>query len=575
MNFAELKSESRAICWPEGEAENLVAPHDRFFNDALWDICKNVACYQVANTNVFPSCSTYFNCGMTVLPAPRGRILSVYTIGKDATTGLPTWCEKNVYQQVEYCQIERYVHLSRRCHTPSATNLVFASGIISTLFGCYRRKVHWPCPTDEGLEALPTLPQGFHYPQESTDAGGRARGGVWALYRGRIYIAPWIESTEAVVVEWNGIKTQWSDSDLVEDDAKFRQAVRVNVLIQHHSNYEENPQKLQELKDQFYGIRGRPGILQDLIHECREQTRLRACSEAGGNGSGARGIGSSSVATAAFYNEQQSFTANCPTGQTGTPVTATIPAGQVGSALSVADANAQAMAQAQANAENQLVCETAATVFLNTPQTYTATCAPASDDTPAATGNSVTVTIPAGQYQSTLSQAAADAAALTAATNQATSQLVCTFYNAPQTYTASCPSGSTGSDVEVTIPAGAYSSIVSQQDADAQALAAAQSQAVAGLSCSNSTFIIGNTRQAGSVSGILPCPNRAVTITKFTEADVYRAPTTTATQASVQLSLNQQAISAARVAAQVELDRQIALAQRNCGILGTGGGGGF
>lgn len=50
-----------------------------------------------------------------------------------------------------------------------------------------------------------------------------------------------------------------------------------------------------------------------------------------------------------------------------------------------------------------------------------------------------------------------------------------TFYNVE--YTASCPAGTTGSPV--TIPAGAYSSVVSQADADALAVAAAE----AAISC--------------------------------------------------------------------------------------------
>jgi len=58
-----------------------------------------------------------------------------------------------------------------------------------------------------------------------------------------------------------------------------------------------------------------------------------------------------------------------------------------------------------------------------------------------------------------------------------------TFSNAEQTFTASCPGVTMGDDVTVTIPAGQFTSIVSQEDADAQALAEATSQAEAALSC--------------------------------------------------------------------------------------------
>jgi hypothetical protein len=58
-----------------------------------------------------------------------------------------------------------------------------------------------------------------------------------------------------------------------------------------------------------------------------------------------------------------------------------------------------------------------------------------------------------------------------------------TFGNTEQSFTAECGAGFTGDPVTVTISAGTYTSEVSQEDADAQALAAATSQATAALSC--------------------------------------------------------------------------------------------
>jgi Family of unknown function (DUF5977) len=682
MTWQELHDEVMGVLFPAGEPENLVVAHNRMVNNALWDLSKSVDCYFFGNINVYPSCSSYFNCGMTVLPAPRGRILKVYTLGQkksaaaastvttpaapaagtvvgqaafqqsmfgapqagllvcnisvsgtyaievgsqfvipaqyaiqnspqylvvainytdlngvvqtinpatnahldgveqsgsltvsvlggtaitatltpfntpytdggftvdvtvtevsaEATgsansspaTPDPAWCSKVFYEQVDYCHIERYVKLSRECRQPSP---IFAGALIYGLFGCgWRDKRRWPCPTDEGFDSLPPLPQGFHYPQSSTDAGGRSRGGVWALYHGRIYIAPWIESDETVVIEWNGIKDTWGDSDTVESDSKFRQAVMANVGVQHYTLYEENQQKLENLNSIY------AAALRDLIHECREQNRKRACREAGGGGAAsARGLGTTDIASTAFYNEAQSFTATCPVGQTGNQVTVTIAAGAVGSSLSVSDANATALQMATSQAQQQLNCSAAPVVYYNTPQTFTAQCsASAESGAPTPTGNPVTVTIPARQYQSNVSQAAADSAALAAATAQAQAQLVCTFYNAPQSYTASCPSGSTGSNVTKTIGAGAYTSTVSQAVADSLALTAAQNAAVAALVCATiPTFTIGNTVQVYS----------EFNCTTTCAANTFTAVVTAATQAAQQLALNQQALALAQ-----------------------------
>jgi hypothetical protein len=57
------------------------------------------------------------------------------------------------------------------------------------------------------------------------------------------------------------------------------------------------------------------------------------------------------------------------------------------------------------------------------------------------------------------------------------------FLSTEQTYTASCPEGTTGDDVTVVKAAGLYYSVTSQADADANALAAATSEATAALVC--------------------------------------------------------------------------------------------
>ena len=119
--------------------------------------------------------------------------------------------------------------------------------------------------------------------------------------------------------------------------------------------------------------------------------------------------------------------------------------------------------------------------FENTEQSYTATCPEGT------TGDPVEIVIPAGEFVSYQSQEIADAQALALAKAEAEEGLVCVpvvrFENTEQRYTATCPEGTTGDPVEVVIPAGEFVSYQSQGIADAQALAAATSQAEAGLVC--------------------------------------------------------------------------------------------
>lgn len=553
MNFGELKTKQRLQIWPEGEAENLVAPHDSFFVEALYDAQKNVECYRFGNADVYPQCATYFNCGMTVLPKPNGHVTRIYVIdrvnaeGREDAAGADNYCDKVELQQVNYCHMERYFGLCQRC---SSGNTDLIESFLQNIFGIYRIKRAYPAPTDEGMEGLDALPGGYHYPQSSTDAEGRSPYGVFAIHRGRIYIAPWIQSTETVVVEWDGIKRSWNDSDNVDDDPKLWQFIRTHVLWQHEKLYGD-PAKARDLEIELFGTHqssGKVGLLQDLIHECHEESRVRSCNEAGTPaGSTARGIGNiANTQTDLFYNDRQEYTASCPSGQSGASVTVVKAAGTVGSALSVADANARALQAAQDEANSRLICEEAETVYYNTKQSYTAYCPGASDDgTPASVGTPATAVIEAGKYESTVSQAAADNAALAAAQSKAEAQLTCTFYNKAQTYTAECSADSGGGDdVEKTIGAGQYNSTISQADANAKALAAAQAEAESALVCA-SGFPLGNTAQSYPLQRTCNpgggCAPRVITFTGVTPANTYVRQATLANMSQVQLELNQQA----------------------------------
>lgn len=57
-----------------------------------------------------------------------------------------------------------------------------------------------------------------------------------------------------------------------------------------------------------------------------------------------------------FSNIEQNYTATCPEGLCGEPVSVTVPSGAYTSTVSQADADAQALAAAQAEAQSQLVC---------------------------------------------------------------------------------------------------------------------------------------------------------------------------------------------------------------------------
>lgn len=129
-----------------------------------------------------------------------------------------------------------------------------------------------------------------------------------------------------------------------------------------------------------------------------------------------------------------------------------------------------ALAQAKALLDASMVCG-----FWNTEQCATVTC------TPPLEGSS-THCIPDHWYYSAVSQADADAQALQAAQNMAGLGLACAYWNTEQCCTVNCPAGQTGSNTYCVV-AHTYSSLVSQNDADTQAHDRACQMATEGLNC--------------------------------------------------------------------------------------------
>lgn len=549
FTFGNLKSELRLIIFPSGEAQNLIAAHNKFFLDAIIDAQTWVDCLQYDNTSLYPQCSTYYNCGITVIPAPRGSILKVSVIDKinptthkEDATAADDWCSEITYRQIDFCHIKQFLGQSGRsgcCNIP-------------LFFGLSCNKGRFPRPTDAGLTGLATLPLGFHYGQTSTDdKHGRAQSGVWAMDRGKIYLAPWIQSTETVVVKWDGTKRTWSDDDPIDDDPLLKLAFEEYVRWQHAAKYDHDYEEAGRANG-AYDV-----AIQNLIHACREETRVRGCERSNARQSGTQ---SGTSTTPLFFNDKQQATANCPDGQTGTAVTITIAAGTVASNISVNDANQKALNEAQQQATAQLDCQTNTPTFTNDAQSFTAQCQSGETGAPAPDGNPITITIPAGKVTSTLSKADANEQAFSMATQQATAQLNCTYWNAVQTYVASCPTGQSGTPVSKTVSAHTVSSTISQDDADAKANNLAKTQAENELICNGQSGVFTSTiqiatsvRHCQTIFPIGPC---LVTV-KVT------APPGSFTSLISLADANNQAISAANNQAQLKSSQFCALHQ--CG----------
>ena len=239
LTYKAFTDEIRRGIFPfPGEAKSLVPAHSKFFVEAMIALQKWVPELQVNHTSVFPACSTYVQCALTVVEAPIGIIKRVYTIANDE------WCDK--------------VFLSSRSHK----EVLQWQRCLMTRF------------TQPENAGMPALQQGFRFAEASTDSpAGRARMGIWSINRKRLHIAPWIQSNESLVVEWDGEKKEWLDTDLLDQnywDAEVAAVVKLYVQMAHERDFGCDAQRKRQLEID-YGQK-----LGDLMYSWKKRTEDQA-----------------------------------------------------------------------------------------------------------------------------------------------------------------------------------------------------------------------------------------------------------------------------------------------------------
>lgn len=227
----------RDVLWPfPGEARNLVKPHNAYFIDAAIDIQKWSKCLQARNIEQMPACSLYFDSGKTLAPAPIGFIKYVYTIANN------NWADPVYYDQDSYEEV----------------------------VGWARNRL----PVLTAVGTLPAIQQGIRYSSRQTDSvAGRARRGLYAIHNHRLYITPWLQSNESLVVEWNGIKKVWTDTDMLDLDLwdkEVQKFIRQYVKLSDATNHGcPNREEVDQMTSDVNSTRA------DIIWECNERTKVK------------------------------------------------------------------------------------------------------------------------------------------------------------------------------------------------------------------------------------------------------------------------------------------------------------
>jgi hypothetical protein len=237
ITFSDWMRKMRDELWPSGYPENCINSIRGYFVAGCMDMQRTIECLQENNASIFPACATFFNGGLTFVnaPGPKAVIRRVWT------TANGDWNNKVFYRQHEYADLAEW-----------SLNLL-----------------EYAPPLNVGL---PKLPMGDRYTEKVTDSKlGRSRTGIWALNRRRIYLAPWIQSNETVVIEWDGTRVDWKDTDLIDLDVwcpLHEEALKLYVKGEYEFNFGTMSESLK-IKDTF------ADRLALLINDCTTETTRR------------------------------------------------------------------------------------------------------------------------------------------------------------------------------------------------------------------------------------------------------------------------------------------------------------
>lgn len=80
LTYGNLIAKLRPLIWPTGEAPNLVPSHDQSFIDCLDDLQTWVPCLLIDHYDLFPQCSTLYNCGLTMLEQPPHSMVNKLSV---------------------------------------------------------------------------------------------------------------------------------------------------------------------------------------------------------------------------------------------------------------------------------------------------------------------------------------------------------------------------------------------------------------------------------------------------------------------------------------------------------------
>lgn len=242
--FEFFVSDLSRTVFPEGSAENLTPNHRKYITDALIDIQQKVPCFRTQHRDRVSMADTFTECNASVYSAPRGFIAQIYAVTQD------NCCAKRYFQPIDWDEMEQILNDNRHC-----------GALIEPTYYYYSDAYGYTDYPEYGC---------LYYGDSSgaTDLCARPTTSYSAMKNGLLYLFPHLQSNEVLVIEWDGIKRSWKDTDEVLFDREIQDAVE--HFLDFRSAYREDcdAQRMQVARTLY------DELVAKQIWQCRKERRI-------------------------------------------------------------------------------------------------------------------------------------------------------------------------------------------------------------------------------------------------------------------------------------------------------------
>lgn len=232
--------------FPEGESENLLRNHRQYIADALIDLQQKVPCLRTKHRDRHSMADTFLDCAASVLDAPRGFIGQIYAVTQD------NCCAKRYFTPIDHDEMLQILADNQNCGTlVDPTYYYYIDGYGYLDYPAYGCLYYGDSSGATDLSVRPTT-----------------GGSFVSMHNGLLYLFPWLQANEVLVVEWDGIKRSWKDTDEVTWDREVQDAVE--HFLASKTGYREDCdlQKVQVERGMY------DELVRKQIWQCRKERRI-------------------------------------------------------------------------------------------------------------------------------------------------------------------------------------------------------------------------------------------------------------------------------------------------------------